>query len=62
MGGTYETPVLTGLLDEDFVEQLRLQGTFNDEAFKGKTFWDLIGEKGYKTTVIFPMNIKVNFK
>lgn len=31
---------------------------FNDEAFKGKTFWDLIGEKGYKTTVIFPMNIK----
>lgn len=33
MGGTYETPVVAGLLDEDFVEQLRLQGTFNDEAF-----------------------------
>ncbi|HII08715.1 MAG TPA: hypothetical protein HA355_03890, partial [Methanosphaera sp.] len=33
MGGTYETPVAAGLLDEDFVEQLRLQGTFNDESF-----------------------------
>ena len=33
MGGTYETPVISGLLDEDFVEQLRLQGTFNDESF-----------------------------
>lgn len=26
MGGTYETPVAEGLLDEDFVEQLKLQG------------------------------------
>lgn len=33
MGGTYETPVICGLLDEDFVEQLRLQGTFNDQSF-----------------------------
>lgn len=33
MGGTYETPVVSGLLDENFVEQLRLQGTFNDESF-----------------------------
>ena len=33
MGGTYETPVISGLLDENFVQQLRLQGTFNDESF-----------------------------
>ena len=33
MGGTYQTPVVSGLLDEDFVEQLKLQGTFNDESF-----------------------------
>lgn len=26
MGGTYETPVKEGLLDEDFVDQLKLQG------------------------------------
>ena len=33
MGGTYETPVISGLLDENFVEQLKLQGTFNDQSF-----------------------------
>ena len=33
MGGTYETPVISGLLDENFVQQLQLQGTFNDESF-----------------------------
>ena len=33
MGGTYETPVTEGLLSEDFVDQLRIQGTFNDESF-----------------------------
>ena len=33
MGGTYETPVTEGLLNEDFVEQLKLSGTFNDESF-----------------------------
>lgn len=29
MGGTYETPVKEGLLDEDFVDQLKLQGKPN---------------------------------
>ena len=33
MGGTYETPILEGLLDEDFVEQLKLSGTFNEDSF-----------------------------
>jgi len=33
MGGTYETPVTEGLLNEDFVDQLRLQGTFNEDSF-----------------------------
>lgn len=33
MGGTYETPVTEGLLDEDFVDQLKLQGTFNEDSF-----------------------------
>lgn len=33
MGGTYETPVKEGLLDEDFVEQLKLQGTFSEDSF-----------------------------
>ena len=33
LGGTYETPVEEGLLNEDFVDQLKLSGTYNDESF-----------------------------
>ena len=33
MGGTYQTPVISGLLDENFVQQLQIQGTYNDESF-----------------------------
>ena len=33
MGGTYETPVLCGLLDENFVENLRMQGACIGESF-----------------------------
>lgn len=33
MGGSYQTPVACGLLDENFVEKLKLQGTFNDQSF-----------------------------
>lgn len=33
MGGTFETPVKEGLLEEDFVDKLRVEGTFNDSSF-----------------------------
>lgn len=33
MGGTYETPVVSGLLNQDFVDQLKLSGTFNEDSF-----------------------------
>ena len=33
IGGTFETPVAEGLLDEDFVQQLKLSGTFNQDSF-----------------------------
>ena len=33
MGGTYETPVTQGLLNQDFVDQLKLSGTFNQDSF-----------------------------
>jgi len=33
MGGTYETPVKEGLLNEDFVDKLKISGTYNDESF-----------------------------
>ena len=33
MGGTYETPIIEGLLNEDFVQQLKMAGTFNEDSF-----------------------------
>lgn len=33
MGGTFNTPVKEGLLDEDFVDQLKISGTYNDDSF-----------------------------
>lgn len=33
IGGTYETPVIEGLLDEDFVDTLKLQGTYAEDSF-----------------------------
>ena len=33
LGGTYQTPVKEGLLNQDFVDQLKLSGTFNQDSF-----------------------------
>lgn len=33
LGGTYETPIVEGLLDENFVEELKLAGTYNEDSF-----------------------------
>ena len=34
MGGTYKTPILEGLLDEDFVDNLKLDGTYHEDSFE----------------------------
>lgn len=33
LGGTWRVPVAEGLLDEDFVEQLQMSGTYNEDSF-----------------------------
>ena len=33
IGGTYKTPIVEGLLDEDFVSQLKLQDTYSEDSF-----------------------------
>lgn len=33
LGGTYKIPVLEGLQNENFIEQLKMSGTFNEEGF-----------------------------
>lgn len=48
LGGTFETPVKEGLLDEDFVDKLKLEGTFNDSSF----------DREYKITDLYSLNIE----
>lgn len=33
LGGTYEVPVKEGLLEEDFIDTLKLSGTYNEDSF-----------------------------
>lgn len=33
LGGTWRVPVMEGLLERNFVEQLKLDGTYNDQSF-----------------------------
>lgn len=55
MGGTYETPVIEGLLSEDFVDQLKLQGTFNDDSFdrEYRSIWSGDAENAFYSSEKF---------
>ena len=55
IGGTYETPVKEGLLEEDFVDQLKLQGTFNDSSFdrEYRSVWSGDAENAYFSSETF---------
>ena len=33
LGGTYQIPILEGLLSKDFVDQLKISGTYNQDSF-----------------------------
>ena len=46
LGGSWRVPVIEGLLDKDFVTELKLDGTFNEASF----------EREYK--VLYSVNIK----
>lgn len=55
MGGTFETPVKEGLLDEDFVDKLKLEGTFNDSSFdrEYRSVWSGDAENAYFSSEVF---------
>jgi len=55
MGGTFETPVKEGLLDEDFVDKLRAEGTFNDSSFdrEYRSIWSGDAENAYFSAEVF---------
>lgn len=62
MGGTYETPVIEGLLNEDFVEELRMQGTFNDESFdrEYRSIWSGDAENAFYSSEKFDKHRVLN--
>jgi hypothetical protein len=33
LGGTYRVPVVTGMLNKDFISDLKREGTFNEASF-----------------------------
>ena len=55
MGGTWETPVTEGLLNEDFVEELKMSGTFNEASFEREycSVWSGDAENAYFSSEIF---------
>ena len=55
MGGTWETPVTEGLLNEDFVEELKMSGTFNEASFEREycSIWSGDAENAYFSANIF---------
>ena len=55
MGGTWETPVTEGLLNEDFVEELKMSGTFNEASFEREycSVWSGDAENAYFSSDIF---------
>ena len=62
MGGTFETPVKEGLLDEDFVDKLKLEGTFNDSSFdrEYRSIWSGEAENAYFSSDVFDKYRQLN--
>lgn len=61
MGGTYETPILEGLLSEDFVDQLKLNGTFSEDSFdrEYRSRWSGDAENAFFSSEKFDKHRKV---
>ena len=55
MGGTWETPVTEGLLNEDFVDELKMSGTFNEASFEREycSIWSGDSENAYFSSDVF---------
>ncbi len=55
MGGTYETPVKEGLLNSDFIDQLKLSGTYNEDSFdrQYRSIWSGDAENAFFSSEVF---------
>ncbi len=62
MGGTWRVPVAEGLLAKNFVQQLKLDGTYNDSSF-GREYeseWSGDAENAYFSSEIFDKHRVLN--
>lgn len=61
MGGTYHTPVTEGLLDKNFVAELKMSGTFNDASFEREyeSVWSGDSENAYFSSQVFDKHRKL---
>lgn len=55
MGGTYKIPIMEGLLDEDFVDQLKLSGSYEEDSFQREycSYWTGDTENSFFSTEQF---------
>lgn len=58
LGGTWKIPVSEGLQPKDFIQQLKLQGTFDESSFDREynSIWSGDSEKAYYSTEAFNKN------
>ena len=61
MGGTWKTPVIEGLLQKNFVDELKMSGTFNDASFEREycSIWSGDSENAYFSSAIFDKHRKL---
>lgn len=62
IGGSWRVPVIEGLLDRDFVTQLKLDGTFNEASFEREyeSKWTGDIEKAFFSNEVFDRNRILN--
>lgn len=62
LGGSWRVPVIEGLLDRDFVSQLKLDGTFNEASFEREyeSKWTGDVESAFFSSEIFDRNRILN--
>lgn len=55
IGGTWEIPVLEGLQPKNFIQELKLQGTFDESSFDREynSKWSGDSEKAYYSSLVF---------
>lgn len=58
MGGTWEVPVIEGLQPKNFIQDLKLQGTFDASSFdrEYRSIWSGDSEKAYYSSELFNKN------